>query len=169
MVSSSHKPSKWWGLRWWPSAQEALCVSLHASDCTRMHLRTHKTRKKLTTDPPSLPHQSEGQTAGQPCSLFQLISPIQIKSHVWPCTGKKLTSIVKYSPPCVASVKRGNTSRRREMNLVVFFTFVVPMINAFLSSHQTWGSSYKQPMRNVLLWLLQQWIINLQKADDSHF
>ena len=35
-----------------------------------------------------------------------------------------------YSPPCIASVKGGNTSRRREMNLAVSSMFVVPNMNA---------------------------------------
>ena len=45
--------------------------------------------------------------------------------HHW----KELVNTVNvYSPPCVASVKRGNTSRRREMNLMVSSMLVVPTV-----------------------------------------
>ena len=65
-----------------------LCMPQTAPECTRMRLRTHKTRKNFPPDPPplSLPHKSKGWTAGQPCSL--LVFPV----HSLPFAGHQGSS-----------------------------------------------------------------------------
>ena len=53
-------------------SQEALCFSLYASQCTRMHLRIPKITKISWGSTPQIP--LEWRTPWQPCSLLKLIT-----------------------------------------------------------------------------------------------